>query len=53
MYIYLNVCKKMINVKLLLLYSKTWNHVTLCKRMIKSKYNYLYKMQIFETNKLC
>ena len=31
MYIYLNVCKQMTDVKLLLLHSNTWNHLTVCK----------------------
>ena len=34
MYIYLNVCKQMTDVKLLLLYSNTWNHLTVRKQMI-------------------
>ena len=34
MYIYLNVCKQMTDVKLLLLYSNTWNHLTVCKQII-------------------
>ena len=37
MYIHLNVCKQMIDVKLLLLHRNIWNHLTLCKEMIKSK----------------
>ena len=32
MYIYLNVCKQMTNVKLLLLHSNTWNHLTVKKK---------------------
>ena len=31
-YIYLNVCKQITNVKLLLLHSNTWNHLTLHKK---------------------
>ena len=31
MYIYLNVCKQMIDVKLLLLHSNTLNYLTVCK----------------------
>ena len=27
MYIYLNVCKQMTDVKLLVLYNNTWNHL--------------------------
>ena len=33
MYIYLNVCKQMIEIKLLLLHSNTWNHLTLYKKI--------------------
>ena len=36
MYIYLNVCKQMTDVKLLLVCSSTWDHLTVCKQMIKS-----------------
>ena len=35
MYIYLNVCKQIIDVKLLLLYSNAWNHLIACKQIIK------------------
>ena len=37
--IYLNVCKQMTNVKLLLLHSNSRNHLTVCKQMRKSKWN--------------
>ena len=37
MYIYLTVCKQMTDVKLLLFYSKTLNHLTVCKQMINNK----------------
>ena len=37
MYIYLNACKQMTDVKLLLLHCNTWNHLTLYKQMINSK----------------
>ena len=37
MYIYFNVCKQMTDVKLLLLHSNTWNHLTMCKQMINGK----------------
>ena len=37
MYINFNVCQQKTDVKLLLLYSNTWNHFTLCKQMIDSK----------------
>ena len=33
MYIYLVVYKQMIDVKLLLLYTNTWNHFTMCQKM--------------------
>ena len=39
MYVYLNVCKQMIDVKLLVLHSNTWNHLIACKEMINSKNN--------------
>ena len=32
MYIYLNVCKQMTDVKLLLLYNNTWNGLSVQKR---------------------
>ena len=35
MYIHLNVCKQMTDVKLLLLYSRTWNHLTVCKKEVR------------------
>ena len=31
MYTYLNVCKQMTDIKLLLLQSNTWNHLNVCK----------------------
>ena len=37
MYIHLNVCKQMADVKLLLLLSNNWNDLTECKQMINSK----------------
>ena len=42
MYMNLNVCKQMTNVKLLLLHSNTWNLLTVCKQMIKSEQNDSY-----------
>ena len=33
MYIYLNVCKWMNDVKLFLLHTNSWNHLTVCKQM--------------------
>ena len=41
MYIYLTVCKQMTDVTLLLLHSKTWNYLTVSKKMINSKQRYL------------
>ena len=37
MYIYLNMCKQMTDVKLLLLHSNNLNYLTVCKQMINSK----------------
>ena len=37
MYIYLITYKQMINVKLLLLHSNAWNHLTVYKQVINSK----------------
>ena len=31
MYIYLNVCKQMTDVKLLVIHRNTWNNLTVCK----------------------
>ena len=31
MYIYLDVCKQMTDVELLLLHGKTWNHLIVCE----------------------
>ena len=42
MYIYLNVCKQIIDVKLLLLYTNTLNNLTVCKQMIDVKLLLLY-----------
>ena len=42
MYIYLNVYKQMIDIKLLLLHSHTWIHLTVCKQVINVKLNYSY-----------
>ena len=35
MYIYLNVCKQMTDIKLLLLHSNTWNHLTVRKTELR------------------
>ena len=37
MYIYLNGCKQMTDVKLQLFYRNTWNYVTVCKPIINSE----------------
>ena len=39
MYINSNLCKEMIDVKLLLLHNETWDHFTWCKRNEHKKYN--------------
>ena len=39
MHIYFDVCKQMTDVKLLLLHSNTWNHLTVCKQMADVKLN--------------
>ena len=31
MYIHLNMCKQITDVKLLVLYSSAWNYLTVCK----------------------
>ena len=53
MYIYLNVCKQMTAVKLLLLHSKTWNHLTAWKnraqahlKMLSTKYLQMNKQEM-------
>ena len=46
--IYLNVCKQMTDVKLLLLYSDSRNNLTVCKQMRKSKWNDLNWIEIVE-----
>ena len=33
MYVFLNVCKQMTDVNLLLLNSNTWNHLTVCNKV--------------------
>ena len=35
LYIHLNVYKQITDVKLLLLYSNTWNHLTECKKELR------------------
>ena len=37
MYIYLDECKQMTDIELLLLHRNTWNHLTVCKQMISCK----------------
>ena len=36
-HVYLNVCKQMTDVKLLLLYSNSGNHLAVCEQVRKSK----------------
>ena len=52
MYIYLNVCKQMTDVKLLLLHSNTWNHLTVFKNkwaqaLLKMLTKCVYKSSIY------
>ena len=52
MYIYLNVSKQMTDVKLSLLHSNTWNHLTMCKKWAQACLKMLstkcvYKSYIF------
>ena len=52
MSIHLNVCKQMIDIKLLLLWSNTWSHLTVCKQISlglckKLSRKYVYKSFIF------
>ena len=52
MYIYLNVCKQMTDVKLLVLHSNTWNHLSVYKKSTQAHLKMLsksvYKSYIFE-----
>ena len=48
MYIYLNLCKKMTDVKFLLFHSNTWDCLTMNKQMIKSELNDFYWIEICE-----
>ena len=52
MYIYFDVCKQMVDVKLLLLYSNTWNHLNVYKKLTQAHLKMLsakcvYKSYIF------
>ena len=47
-YFHLNVCKQMTVATLLLLHCNTWNYLTLYKQPISCKWNYSYKIEIFE-----
>ena len=51
LYIYLNVCKEVTDVKLLLLQSNTWNHLTVCKKMssdsFKNAINKMFTVHMF------
>ena len=38
MYTHLNVCKEMTDVKLLLLYSNTWNHLKITNKYVYKPY---------------
>ena len=38
----------MTDVKLLLLHRNTWNHLTVCKQMIKSKLNNSHEIAVLE-----
>ena len=46
MYIHLNVCKQMDDIKLFLLHTNTWNYLILGKQMINSLCNNLYWIEI-------
>ena len=48
MYIYLNVCKQITDVKLLLVHSSVQDRLTVYKQMIKSEWNDLYWMEMLE-----
>ena len=37
MYIYLNVCEQVSDLKLFLLHSTSWNHLTMCSQISNSK----------------
>ena len=50
MYIYLNVCKQKADVKLWLLYSNTWNHLTMCKKKNDLRFVLKYYQQNMFTN---
>ena len=43
MYIYLNVCKQMTDVKLLLIHSNTWNHLTVLEKMSSGPFKNVIK----------
>ena len=54
MYIYLNVCKQIFDIQLLLLLSNTWNHLTVCKKKKRAQIHlkmlstkYVYESYIF------
>ena len=49
MYMYLNVCKQMIDVRLLLSHINTWNYLTVCQQMIDNKQNCSYLIEVLET----
>ena len=41
--------KQKTDIKLLLSHSNNWNYLTVCKKMINSKNNYSYTIEILET----
>ena len=51
MYIYINVCKQMTDVKLLLLHSNIWNHLTVRQKIssgsFKNVINKMFTNQIY------
>ena len=49
MYIYLNVWQQLIDVKLLLLHSNTWNHLTM-NRIISACLEYLKSFNSVQKN---
>ena len=48
MNIYLNVCKQMTDITLLLLRSSPRNHLAVCKKIIKSRLSGSYYIEILE-----
>ena len=48
MYIHLNVCKQMTDGKLLLLYSNTWNHLTVYKKMSSDSFKNIVNKKYYQ-----